>query len=93
MVDFYIKSLSFVIEFHGDFWHANPELFGENDIHRISGMTAKEIWKNDERREKIARKALNLKKYIVVWERDYVRDKSETVKKLVEEIYEVYKNK
>ncbi len=40
----------FIIEFYGDYWHANPHIFKSNDIVH-HGITAKQIWHTDIERE------------------------------------------
>ena len=32
-----------IIEFNGDFWHANPQMYSESYIHGVTKKTAKEI--------------------------------------------------
>jgi len=60
--DFRIKGLKLLIEVNGDFWHANPEKYRANDILPFptkngvkSEITAKSLWKKDEKKLKIAR--------------------------------------
>ena len=53
------------IEFNGDYWHGNPELYKENDIIKGS-MTCKEKWDIDKQRIKDI-ESLGYK-VIVVWE-------------------------
>ena len=75
-----------IIEFYVDYWHAHPEKFiNENEIvhHNIS---AKTIRKNDEKR-------LNLLKengycVYIVWEKEYINNKDETLNKIKEWINE-----
>lgn len=68
-----------IIEFYGDYWHANPRKYKEKDIvhHNI---TAKEIWDRD--KERINR--LNNMGYCVevVWEDEYKNDKEAVLDKL-----------
>lgn len=58
----------FIIEFYGNFWHANPEMYeGSDFIHH--NRTAKDIWEHDKERIDILIK--NGYSVIIVWEKDY----------------------
>ena len=52
-LDFYDKTKNLVIEFLGDYWHANPLLYKEDDkfIRSNKPVTAKQIWKADKFRK------------------------------------------
>ncbi len=45
----------FIVEFYGDYWHANPHIFKANGIVH-HGLTAQQIWHNDIKREEILKK-------------------------------------
>jgi very-short-patch-repair endonuclease len=69
-VDIFIKP-NFIIEINGDFWHANPKIYKENDIlnfPRNKKPKVKEIWKKDKKRIALLEK----NNYIVnvFWEYD-----------------------
>ncbi len=68
LVDLYDETTNKVIEFYGDFWHANPLIYKENDIVR-NGLTAKEIWNHDMERINLLKEKFNLNVRIV-WEYD-----------------------
>ena len=72
-VDYYLNGK--IIEFYGDFWHANPAIYTAEDRVAKKGIvapTAKEIWDNDAHRQKQI-EALGYKVKIV-WEKDYLDD-------------------
>jgi len=50
--DFYILEKNILIEVNGDFFHANPIFYSENDIVPLpeNKMTAKDIWERDNRK-------------------------------------------
>ena len=71
-----------IIEFFGDYWHANPRKYKANDLIRRKETTAEMIWEKD-------RDKLNLMKdagyeVLVIWEYDYNHDKAGTVVKCLE---------
>jgi len=73
-----------IIEFNGDFWHANPKIYKENDVLTKFNKTydiAKNIWDSDTHRLDILR-ALGFK-VLVVWESDYTSDPERTVTECV----------
>lgn len=67
------------IEFNGDYWHCNPEIYSENYYHEIIQQTAKDIWERD------AIKVDAIEKHgipcLVIWEKDYTINKKETIEK------------
>jgi hypothetical protein len=88
--DIYIPRLGLIIEMYGDFWHANPVLYGPEDlVHH--GLKAKDIWEKDEGRERaINEQGLEM---LVVWASDYKKRKNEVLSSLNAslnwELYEV----
>lgn len=82
-VDFLIPGTNLIVEANGDFWHANPEIYGKiKPLHKIHPRVIK--------KDKIKLKQLNDLGYkvFVVWENDLATNKEETLQKL----YEVVKN-
>ena len=64
--DGYCKENNTIYEFHGDFWHGNPEIFNPNDINKITNCSFKELYdKTLIREEKIKELGYNLE---VMWE-------------------------
>ena len=88
-LDFYISSLKLCIEFNGDMWHGNPEIYKESDyplknIKSKSYLSAKDIWDNDKKRiDFLKQKGINI---IVVWEKEYLKDKEKIVEYLINKI-------
>ena len=70
--DLTIESKKVIIEFHGDYWHGNPNKYGAD--HDIRGVKASEKWQRDEQKRKLAEKQGY--DYIVVWEADFKKDKN-----------------
>lgn len=65
-----------LIEFLGDYWHANPKKYKENDIIH-HGITAKKIWEKDEKRfKKLSDKGYRI---IKIWESDYKKNKQDII--------------
>lgn len=60
-----------IIEFHGDFWHANPQIFESHEIHRVKKIECGEVWKKDKRKIESAKEhGYNV---LVIWESDYLK--------------------
>jgi len=79
-----------VIEYNGDYWHANPTIYVATDILKFSNNTvyaASEIWKRDENRYNI----IKSKGYviIVVWEKDFKENKNNVLQKVKHQIMEI----
>lgn len=70
LYDFLFKKYNLILEVQGDYWHANPECYKENDIiHYHTGyILAKDVWKKDIEKRDIAIS----KKYMIIylWEKD-----------------------
>lgn len=49
--DIVIENLGLIIEFYGDYWHANPKFYKRGDIVHHN-LTAGEIWEHDKERVK-----------------------------------------
>ena len=85
MLDFYCQDNNKVIEFYGDYWHANPKIYNENDIvdyPNNKSLTAKDVWDKDEQR--IARIKKQLKcDILIIWQKDFIENKEETIKKAI----------
>ena len=72
-----------IIEFYGDFWHANPIKFKADDIIHHS-LSARDIWERDERRvEFLKERGYTV---FVIWETDFKRDKKQCIQFLTESI-------
>lgn len=76
-VDFLITNTNLVIEANGDFWHANPEIYGKiKPLHKIHPRVI--------RKDKIKMKQLDSLGYkvFIVWENDLANKKEETLNRL-----------
>ena len=72
-----------VIEFNGDFWHANPKIYHKDDIltlHLVK-RRVKDIWLNDFlRKQELERHGF---KILIVWESDYAENPDRVVDECV----------
>lgn len=70
-----------IVEFYGDYYHANPELYEDDVVNKITGRKAGEQWEHDRlRRERILTNK-NVVDILVVWEREWRRDPDEVIKR------------
>jgi hypothetical protein len=81
--DFTDKNRMKIIEYNGDRYHANPNLFESNDYphpyYKEDGPTAKEIWKRDNLKISLAKN--DGFDVLVIWDSEYRKDKNKTIKK------------
>lgn len=71
-----------IIEFNGDYWHCNPNLYDENFYNKVKQKFAKEIWEYDKIKTNIAEKYdYNV---LSIWESEYRNSKEETIKKCID---------
>ena len=83
-VDFIDTKTGIIIEFDGDFWHANPLMYESTEL--VYDKTAEEIWNNDKKREEHILKFYPNGKIIRVWHSEYLQNVDFTVNMLCERI-------
>nr|DAQ14815.1 MAG TPA: DNA mismatch endonuclease [Caudoviricetes sp.] len=66
LVDFYNSEFKLVVEFNGNYWHANPKIYSATD--KIRKLTAAEIWAREDKRLNFLQNHDKIDKIIVVWE-------------------------
>lgn len=71
-----------IIEFNGDYWHANPNIYNEHDFIERKDSEAWEIWKKDSYKIKTAESYGY--KVLVVWESEYNENKENTIQKCID---------
>jgi hypothetical protein len=72
------------IEFNGDIWHANPDIYEPNDKpNPFTDKTAAEIWVSDEIKIQTLKKHRNIDTKIV-WEKDYIKNKDVIIQECIE---------
>lgn len=76
--DFVILDNKKVIEFNGDKFHANPQLYNENDVPlSFMQLNSKEIWERDIiKNELLLKNGYSLK---IIWENDYKNNPDNTL--------------
>lgn len=82
-LDFYCSDTGAAIEFYGDFWHANPDMYGADDELPFpeGDILAEDIWKRDEQRIDEVKSYEDVNRVKVVWE----QDADQNVEKVVNE--------
>ena len=79
-LDIYLPDLRLAIEYNGDYWHANPDLYSRDEI--VGGKLASDIWEKDIKKINCCySKDITL---IVVWESDWINNR-EKVQSLISE--------
>ena len=76
-ITFFYNGKKKIIEFNGDYWHMNPQIYNEHDFNNSKKMYAQEIWDMFNKKIKIA----NDKGFqtFVVWEKDWNEDKEKII--------------
>lgn len=72
-----------IIEYNGDKYHANPDIFDSNDYphpyYKEKGPTANDIWKKDKLKIDLAKnEGFDV---LVIWDSEYRKDKNKTIEK------------
>lgn len=68
-----------VIEFFGDYWHANPNKYSRS--HMIKSRTAEQVWAHDDARIKIMEDAGY--QVMIIWESEYAENPERTIGKCI----------
>lgn len=82
MVDYAYQNK--IIEFFGDYWHANPRKYKENDTiqtRKAGKITAAQIWESDKNR--LAALKQQGYKVLVIWESDFKENKEREIQKCI----------
>ena len=84
-VDFLYKNVC-LIEFYGDYWHANPEIYKPNDIIGLKDkILVEKLWEKDEKRTTAIQDKTNLP-LIIIWEKSYKENKEKIILDCIETI-------
>lgn len=82
--DFYDPKSQVVIEFYGNFWHRNPQMYKKDFV--SYNQSSEEIWQRDKSREEKIKNHPQVKKMIIVWEDDFRKNPQGTVDKILKEL-------
>jgi hypothetical protein len=88
--DFVSLDLKLAIEFHGDHYHGNPKIYGPNDFLRGRGQTnikAKEKWICDDIKINALLEERKIHT-IVVWEKEYIENNENVIRRIGEYVNE-----
>lgn len=83
--DFCVESEKLIVECYGDFWHANPSWFSENQTTH-KNRVAKDIWYYDNLKKDIFEK--NGYKYLYFWENEIINN-LDKIKVVITENYKL----
>lgn len=83
-LDGYNKYYNIGIEFNGDYFHGNPEVYQHNKD--FTGTSFKHSYDATMRKQGVLKRKCNL---IVVWERDWKKNKDFLIAQIVKHIYKI----
>ena len=89
--DGFIQELNLVIEYNGDIYHGNPDVFDKNDYcNPFYHVTAGELYEGTKLKERVIKsQGFN---YLTIWEHDYKTNTQETIQKCLNYINELKNN-
>lgn len=76
-----IHYLDKIIEYNGDFWHANPNVYDSSFISPYNNLSQEEIHKRDHIKHQLARDRGY--EVLVIWEQDYKKDPEKELQKCI----------
>jgi Zn finger protein HypA/HybF involved in hydrogenase expression len=69
LVDGYDPETNTVYQFHGNYWHGNPDVFDPNEMNKTTKCTFKELYDKTQETDQLIRESgYNL---VVIWEKDW----------------------
>jgi G:T-mismatch repair DNA endonuclease (very short patch repair protein) len=86
-ISYYVYDIVYqnkIIEYNGDFWHANPKKYKRCDVLRLPNntTTAEKIWKKDQGKIQFAQDQGY--EVLIVWESDFKENKEEVLTKCIQ---------
>jgi very-short-patch-repair endonuclease len=85
IVDTLVQDRKLIIEYNGDWWHANPDVYGPEDMVGVNyGTRAQDVWARDSKRKAALERAGYA--VLVVWERDWTRRRDATLESIKTEL-------
>jgi len=73
--DFYLPTLGLLVEFQGDYWHANPRRYTPGTsltFHQRGAVMVEDIWRRDAEKRQAGEGAGF--RVVYIWEMDFKRD-------------------
>ena len=72
------------MNFIGDYWHGNPEIYFENELPlpENKSINFKDIHEKDQQRIEAIKKELNCE-ILIIWENEYRKNKEQTLEKVI----------
>ncbi len=71
-----------MIEFNGDYWHENPDIYDRNHFNKRKQLYAYQIWEQDKIKLDCAHK--NGYEVLVIWENGWTSDKTKELQKCID---------
>lgn len=84
-VDFYDETTNTVVEFYGDYWHRNPDIYEPDSVFTVGTHTylTSIVWDRDKERIDYIKKTKDCK-VIIVWESNYQKEPHQVISDLKE---------
>jgi len=70
-----------IIEYNGDYWHCNPQIYKSDYIHKTTKLTAAEIWEKDLNKIQTAKQ--HGYDVLIIWESEYMLNKEYVLEKCI----------
>lgn len=84
--DFFVKELGKIIEFNGDYWHANPTIYAAEQMINFPNKTVKkasDVWEYDRLKLETLKQYPLVNDYFIVWESDYRNNKQYIIEQCI----------
>tara|TARA_B100000424_G_scaffold232127_1_gene194730 strand:+ start:235 stop:1836 length:1602 start_codon:yes stop_codon:yes gene_type:complete len=75
--DGYSKTKNLILEYHGDRWHGNPEIYNQEDINPVTKTTYGELYQKTLEKQRFCEESGY--NYISIWESEWFRFKNSII--------------
>lgn len=83
-VDFYDKSTHRIIEFNGDYYHANPKLYNEDYFNTKLNKYARDIWKSEKFKLDSIKHYFPEVEILTIWQNEYSANPTGAIEKCLQ---------
>jgi len=83
-VDMYNEKYNIIVEYYGDFWHCNPNVYKPGFFNRMLNMTLEEKREFDKKRLNFIQQNTNNSNILIIWESSKILDNVEKMNNVLD---------
>ena len=75
--DGYSETENMILEYHGDFWHGNPDIYNQEELNKVTKTTYGELYQKTLKKQRFCEESGY--NYISIWESEWFRFKDSII--------------